>query len=234
MRREPDLLGDASRPLRHHDDARGQVGALENGMGDKDHAQRVFLPQFEQIVVERLPRQLVERRERLVHQEKLGLCGNGARDGHAHLHAAGELAWKGFLEAIEPDALQGPCCAVCRLASIHALQIERQARIHQRRAPRHQCRFLEDETDLGFRLNELNRACGWLKQSGHDAQRRGLAAARRPKQRHELAFRHRKVDAVERQRAVVERLADALERDERSHVPFPRAGATRSSASCCG
>jgi hypothetical protein len=47
------------------------------------------LPQRQQIVVELEAGDLVERGERLVHQQQLRLGDQCARDRGAHLHAAG-------------------------------------------------------------------------------------------------------------------------------------------------
>jgi hypothetical protein len=47
---------------------------------------------LQQLVLDGAARQRVERAEGLVEQQHLGLDGEGARDAHALLHAAGELA----------------------------------------------------------------------------------------------------------------------------------------------
>ncbi len=49
---------------------------------------------------------LVERRERLVHQQDLGIVGEGARDRDALAHAAGELVGVVVREAGEAGAVE--------------------------------------------------------------------------------------------------------------------------------
>src|SRR5262249_42612717 len=89
--------------------------------------------------------------------------------------------------------------------------------------PGHQRRLLEYEADAarssvacGLGLEPLDRSARRLAQARDDAQRRGLAAARRAEQRDELAWPHIKVEALERDHAVRKGLADALERDHGS------------------
>ena len=50
------------------------------------------LPQPQQIVVQRVPGDLVERGERLVEQQQVGFGDEGAGDRDAHPHAARQLA----------------------------------------------------------------------------------------------------------------------------------------------
>ncbi len=52
------------------------------------------------------PRLLVERAERLVHEEDRRVEGERAGDGHALLHPARELARVARLEPAEPDGLE--------------------------------------------------------------------------------------------------------------------------------
>ena len=74
----------------------------------------------------RLAGHLVERAERLVHQEQPGPLGEGARDRDALLHPAGELVGVPIGEVGEPDEgdeLVGACAA---RRAVDAVQLERQ------------------------------------------------------------------------------------------------------------
>ena len=64
-------------------------------------------PQLEDVVAQALAGQHVERRERLVHQQHVGLDDERARDADALAHAAGELARQRALEAGQADQLDG-------------------------------------------------------------------------------------------------------------------------------
>jgi hypothetical protein len=91
------------------------------------------------------------------------------------------------------------------------------------RRPGHQRGFLEHEAEParadGVRrpgLQPFDLAARRLAQAGDDAQRRGLAAAGGPEQRHELARPDIEIEPVERDHAVGKTLADAAQRDDGS------------------
>jgi hypothetical protein len=94
-------------------------------------------------------------------------------------------------------------------------KLERQPHIGGHIGPGHQGRVLEHEADAARRRTRpFDRAGGRRAQAGNNAQRRRLAAAGRPQQRNELAGAHIKVEAVERDRAALERLADIAQRND--------------------
>ena len=100
---EGEFLHDPSRPLRHHQNAPGQVDGFVDVVGDHDNGLARRLPQPQQLVLHPLPRQGVERTERLVEQEDFRIVGERAGDRDALLHAAGELARKTMFEALQAD-----------------------------------------------------------------------------------------------------------------------------------
>ena len=55
----------------------------------------------------------VERRERLVHEQDVGVHDQRAREADALAHAAGELARVGGLEAVEADEVDGLAASAC-------------------------------------------------------------------------------------------------------------------------
>ena len=91
-------------PRRHHHDPLREVDRLEHRMGDEHHGLAQRLPQRQEVVVEAKARDLVERGERLVHQQQRGLGDQRARDRGAHLHPARKLARIALREAGKPDA----------------------------------------------------------------------------------------------------------------------------------
>ena len=72
----------------------------------------VSRPELQQLSIEVVADDLVERAERLVHQQQVGIEGQRAGDRGALLHAAGELPGKFLLEAGEVDQLQRPLDAL--------------------------------------------------------------------------------------------------------------------------
>jgi hypothetical protein len=63
----------------------------------------------------------IERTERLVHQEELGLHQQAARDTDALLHAAGELVGIVVLEAVETDQVDRALRLLLEAAALVAL-----------------------------------------------------------------------------------------------------------------
>src|SRR5487761_2083215 len=87
----PDHLPDCAGRGAHHDDLVGEQDGLRDRVGDKDHRRPVVLPQREQLVAKHLTCHLVERGERLVHQEHGRGEGEDPGDRNALTHATGEL-----------------------------------------------------------------------------------------------------------------------------------------------
>ena len=83
--------GDPARTRAHHDDAGREEDRLGDRVRDEHDRRRELLPDREQLEVQALARHLVERAERLVHQQQRRLEGERARDRDALLHPAREL-----------------------------------------------------------------------------------------------------------------------------------------------
>ena len=90
---------------RHHDDAVGEEHRLGDRVGDEQRGGGPLRPDPLQLEVEALAGHLVERAERLVEQQHLGLGDQRAGDRDALAHAAGQLRRPGLLEALEADEL---------------------------------------------------------------------------------------------------------------------------------
>ena len=109
-------------------------------------------PQRREVVVEPLARELVERAERLVHQQQVGLGDERAGDRRAHLHAAGQLARKMARERRRARPAPAPPRPSRRPRARRAGEVERQAHVGVDARPRHQRRRLEHEADAGGRV----------------------------------------------------------------------------------
>src|SRR5712672_2959977 len=110
----------------HHDDAVGEQHRFVDVV--RDHEDRAARGRDDphQFVLEVRPRQGVERPERLIEQEDLGLDRHRAGDTDALLHAAGELVRVLVLGVPELDQLERPVHALLHCApflrrSEHAL-----------------------------------------------------------------------------------------------------------------
>ena len=123
-------------------------------MGDEDDGLVQIAPQLQQIVVEPEARDLVERGERLVHQQDIGIGDQRARQRDPHLHAAGQFARIGFGEFGKPDLRQRLADAPIGLRRRHVRKLQRQPHIVAHAGPRHQGRLLKHKADgmAGARL----------------------------------------------------------------------------------
>src|ERR1700737_447959 len=75
-------------------------------MGDEDDRSLGLRPETEQFFLQGLACDLIERRERLVHQQDFWPEGERAADRDALLHAAGQFMWISVLEPLETGDLQ--------------------------------------------------------------------------------------------------------------------------------
>ena len=208
----------------HHHDAARQVNRFVDAVGDEDGGEAEFLPHPQGVVVELEARHLVERGEGFVHQEQLGTGHHGARNGDAHLHAAGKFARIHLREGCETHVRQRSFNHRACLGTRHALQSKRQPHVIEHRCPRHQGRFLEHETQLvrmiaaGWCLRPVDAAGGDWRQARDHAQRSALAAARGAQETHELALADGKRQALERLGAVGVTLLDLLQANQVTHA----------------
>ena len=95
-----------------------------------------------------MTRLLVQRSEGLVHQDEVGVHGEGTGDGHTLLHAARDLIGIVCLEAAQPDQLDHVGDAALKLGGGHALDLKPDADVVADGTPGPERRFLEDEGQL--------------------------------------------------------------------------------------
>ena len=139
--RHPEIGADGGRILAQHDDAVGQ----QHGFFDivRDHEDRarghfVALPKLQQLAAQVLGGEHIERRERLVHEEHLGLHHQRAREAHTLLHASGKLLRIGVFEAVQAHRVQDLHAALGAFGDRHAARLQRRRDIFEHRQPRKQ------------------------------------------------------------------------------------------------
>ena len=218
---------ETARPRRHDDDAPGEIDGLVDVVGDEHHGAALAAPGREELVLQPHPRQGVERAERLVHQQDLGIDRIGAGDGAALLHAAGQGLRQRVgesRETHEPDEMFGDATP---LGPWLAGDLEPELDVPAHREPGKQCILLEDDATLGAGSAHVlavdqDAAGGGQREAGRDIHRGRLAAARGADDGHELAVGDVEREAVERDEARAvgrdEVPADLLERDFRDHA----------------
>ena len=200
-----DLLGRAGldhAPVAQHGDRVGQRERLGLVVGDEQGAGAGGAQDRGDLTAQRLAQAGVERGERLVEQDHLGVGRERARERDPLALAAGELVRVGLRPAGEPDQIErladalAPCGAEAHVGG--------HVEVREQRA------LLEDHADPALlRLHPLaargDRAAadpdrpgvGALEARDH-AQQRRLARAARPEQRHELAAADPQAGAVDR------------------------------------
>ena len=180
--------------------------------GDRHAA---LAPQVEQVGAQRLGGQHVERRERLVHQQHLGMHHQRAGEPDPLAHAARQLLRIGAFVAVEADQVDGGQRALVAFGRIDAQRLEADLDVLQHGQPGKQREGLEDHGDFGGRARHVAPADRHLAfagrhQAGDDAQQRGLAAARAAEQRDDLVLAQPQADIVEDQQVLAAALGVEL------------------------
>ena len=218
----------------HHRDARRQEHRFVDAVGDEHDREAAPRPQCGELAVHPLPREFVQRAERLVHQQQIRRSGERARDRDAHLHAAGELARIVLREFLEPDLRERGERAARRARAVDAGEVERQPDVRFDARPGHQRRGLEHEAQpaagrAGRRkiaAPPVERPAARRDEPGDEIEQRRLAAAGGAEQRQEFTAADVEVDRCERPRAVGKNLLGAGDRDDRRRGRRDDGGAT--------
>src|SRR6185369_5047543 len=151
-----------------------------------------------------LTRLRVERCKGFVHDENLGIDGEGARQVTALLHTTGELVRIVIFETGEADEFDKILGALYAAVIIEALAFKAKQDILEHCAPRHQAGVLKDHAAVDaraghrFAINE-NLAGGRFQQTVAEIDKSGFAAAARSDNRYEFTIVNLQVNVVERQ-----------------------------------
>src|SRR5437763_2164241 len=218
------------RPCAQHHHPIGELHRLVDVVRDEQNRLPLRLPDPQQLAPHLQARDRVERAERLVEVKHVGIDGQRARHLHALLHPAGELAWVGALEALQPDELHVVRDARAALASRKVEQPE--ADVAFDREPRKNAALLEDEDAAAIGAGHAlavdgHLPCRRLEESAGDVEQRRLPASRRPQNADQLPLGHVQVDVAEHG-DVAEMHRHAAEADLHAAI---RCSARRTSAS---
>ncbi len=225
--RRADLLQPA---VVHDGDPVGHHQRLLLVVGDVDDRHPQLVVQRLDLQLEPFPQLLVERAERLVHQQHPRVEDEGPGERDPLLLAAGELAGETALVAGQADQLQHLPGPLPDLRLRHFPQVQREADVLADRHVREEGVVLEDHADVAPpRRHRRHRvvvdpdlAGGRRLEAGQHHQGRRLARAGRPEQGHELPRRDVDRDAVDRVAAASRvRLLDPVEADPRPEVADP-------------
>ena len=189
------LAGDASGPRREQDDPLPEPHRLAHVVRDEDDGSAGLRPDAGELLVQHVPRDGVERRERLVHEQEVALLGQRAGQGDALPHAARQLVHPLGAGALEPDEREQALGLLASLRAGDAPQPQRELDVPRSGEPRVERGLLEHQRRPAAR--HLDGAGDGLVQPRDQGQQGRLAAAGRAEQADELARRHGQVDAVE-------------------------------------
>ena len=164
------------------------------------------------------PQFRVEVRERLVHQDQRRIDHDRARERHALLLAAGELARQLLRVRAELHQVERGIDALARFVSRHAPHLQAEADIRAHAHMREERVVLEHHAEaalLGLEhvdpaLVEPDAAARERQQPGQAIERRRLAAAGGAEQGHELTAADRQRELVKRG-GLVEAARDSVE-----------------------
>src|SRR5918994_2305814 len=129
LERHVDHVGDPPRPRRHHDHAICEQDRLRDVVRDEHRCRGHALVHAQQLEVEPLTRELVDGGERLVEEEHVDADHQEPGERDALLHAAGQVARVGVLEAAQPDQVEQLVGVSLGLAVQLAAQLRRQKRV---------------------------------------------------------------------------------------------------------
>ena len=113
-----------ARPRRHDHDAVGKRDRLFEIVGDEQHRLAVGVPQFQQQIAHDLAGLRIERPERLVHQQDLGIADQYLREADALALAAREHMRIAVAERAETDRGEPALRPLQRLGARRALDLQ--------------------------------------------------------------------------------------------------------------
>ena len=199
-------VGEQLRRLAEHDDAVADADGFFQLMRDQDRGRAALARQRQKRVAQFRRRHFVEMAEGFVGQHDVGLHREGAGDGDALAHAAGQFVRKGIGEAAKAEPVEPGERALALLVFRQADQFERQLGVVQRRAPGQQPVLLEhggdaaaEEIEVGVRalVADGERAFGRRVEPDHQIEEGRLAAAGLADDRHHFARRNRQIEPVD-------------------------------------
>ena len=177
-----DLLGGADlldAAVAHHGDAVPQAHGLVEVVGDEQDRLAELALQVDELVLHLPADERVERGEGLVHEQDVGLGGQGPGQAHALAHPSGELAGLVAAPALQAHHGQGLLGPALALGAPHSLDLQAVGGVLPHRPVRQEGEVLEDHGHAlaaqlaQLRLRDVRQV---LPVEGHAAGRDGQQA----------------------------------------------------------
>ena len=140
-----------------HNDPIRQQHRLLNVVGHQEDGFRghgLLGPKLQKFTAQILGGQHVEGRERLVHEEHLGLHHQRPRKPYALPHAARKLLGVGGLKAVQPNRVQHAHAAGASFIGRHSTGLQRRLHVLKNRQPREEREALKHNGHIDFGLRD--------------------------------------------------------------------------------
>jgi len=181
--------------LLHHRDAVAQAERLHLIVGHVDDGRLQLLQQALELRAHLQAQQRVQVAQRLVHQQHVGVVGDGARQGHPLALAAAQLGGVALQQLLDVEQLGGRLGPALDLGVGLVLHAQAERDVLEDGHVREDRVALEDHRDAALAHGQVGHVAAaevdaspvHLLQPGDAAQQGGLAAAARPQQDDELA-----------------------------------------------
>ena len=191
------------RARRHDHDAVRQRDRLLEVVGNEQHRLAIGAPQLQQQIAHDLPGLGIERAERLVHQQDLGIADQHLGQPDALALPARQHMRIAVAERRKTHRREPGLRAFQRALARHARYLQANGDIVDRGLPGKQRIGLEEIAGITVQpgqwlVEDLDRSGGWLQKPGGDVEQRGFSASRRADDGDELAMGHGKTGPLYR------------------------------------
>jgi hypothetical protein len=143
-----DELRDPARTTGHHNNTIGEKHGLRDRVRDENQRRAALISELDEEMAHIGSGELIESRERLIHQNERGVECEGADKADPLLHPAGQFVWVRLGEVAEADRLEEFVDSGRVLCASLRVHVEEDASVGGDRSPRQQCWRLRDESNL--------------------------------------------------------------------------------------
>src|SRR5947207_8165183 len=216
-----DYFADTSGTAGHDHNAVGEINRLSHGMGDEQHRAGTKARKSDQLLLHHSARLRIERAERFVHQQHIGIEHITPRDGDPLLHSAGKLVRECRLVSLKAHQLDMTANAGAPLLRLDTGRAQSKIDVLDDGLPRKQRKLLEHDRAIGARSGNRLSSHGdrsrrrKFQARGHSQARR-LATPGRTDDRDELPGAHLEAYLVDRGKVLAvasEASPDSVEND---------------------
>src|SRR5215471_6672342 len=213
-----DLADDLRRIGRENEDAVAHQHRFFDIVSHQDHpfdGEPAFAPEIEKIRPQSFRGEDVERRERFIHQQNIGVNNESACEADPLAHAARQLAWIGRLVAIQANQVDRGERTLANLRLGKAERLQSELDIFQHREPGKKREGLKHHGNARRRRNNRlaeirDASCSRACEPSDQAKQGRFARSRAAKKADDLPRRELHVDVVENEQLIAVRLGKGL------------------------